>query len=71
MSAGAPHDPFTVLVDDPITNEVHHPYSAYNQGHDAGQLGDWTREKNPYPPESREHRWWLYGWTDAQDDEPF
>lgn len=32
-------DPLIRLEDDPMTDEVHHPYTAFNQGFDAGLQG--------------------------------
>ncbi len=59
-----------VLVDDPIENTVHQPYSAYNQGFDAYGLG-LKLLVNPYP-QGREFDFWDMGWKDAraqEDDE--
>lgn len=71
MSTNEP-DPFVALADDPVGNKVHHPYTAYNQGHDAGYLGWPNDAMNPYPADSREHRWWRMGFFDAneQDEDP-
>lgn len=58
-----------VLVDDPVSDTVHQPYSAYSQGFDAFEYG-LTLDVNPYP-NSREFTWWDMGWKDArsQDDD--
>ena len=61
------HGPFVALADDPVGDTVHHPYSAYNQGHDAGMLGWPNDAMNPYPPDSREHRWWRMGFFDGAE----
>ena len=57
------------LFDDPISDTVHQPYSAYNQGFAAFGLGLKLRT-NPYP-QGREYSFWDMGWKDArgQDDD--
>ena len=57
-------DPLVAYADDPITNTVHHPYTAYNQGWDAADAG-WHELANPYPVRSRVGIWWRMGWRDA------
>jgi ribosome modulation factor len=55
----------TVLVDDPKDDTVHQPYSAFNQGFNAFELG-LIRSCNPY--ESRTERiWWFYGYDEAKE----
>jgi ribosome modulation factor len=56
----------TVLVDDPITDNVHQPYSAFNQGFDAYELFRMPVELNPYPAGS-ERDWWEMGWEEARE----
>lgn len=62
-----PLNPLVAYEDDPVGNSVHHPYSAFNQGWDAGEQGhgEWL---NPYP-EGRERRWWEQGWVEATEEE--
>lgn len=57
-------DPLKAYPDDPTKADIHHPFTAYNQGHDAQQAGHPYR-LNPYPVGSREHESWSNGWTDA------
>jgi hypothetical protein len=57
----------TILVDDPVNDTVHHPYSAYNQGFAAYGLG-LVLNVNPYMP-GREFDFWDMGWKDARDQE--
>lgn len=59
-------NPLIAYDDDPTTDAVHHPYSAYNQGWDAGERGH-PRSCNPYPEGSTERRFWFDGW-DGEDD---
>lgn len=60
-------DPLTAYADDPMGDTVHHPYSAYNQGHDAGLAGHsahlcpYTEEKHP----RLWRKWWLDGHRDG------
>jgi len=55
-------------ADDPITDSVHHPYTAYNQGFDAFQEGH-PIERNPY--DGRNGSWWTAGWRSAEEQEEF
>lgn len=54
-------------------NDVHHPYTAYNQGYDAALIG-FSLDSNPYKPfESYGgggncRAWWTEGWRDAQGE---
>jgi hypothetical protein len=57
-------NPLIALVDDPLTDRVHQPYSAFNQGYDAFDL-NYPDSLNPYPEESREWRYWDNGWKTA------
>lgn len=59
-------DPLARLVDDPVGNTVHHPYSAYCQGWDAREEGH-AIQRNPYDSDTRESDWWAMGWTEAGD----
>lgn len=63
------HYPLQALVDDPIHNTVHHPYSAHIQGWDAYEMGC-GKHLNPYPLDTREADWWGMGWDDASDTDP-
>lgn len=56
----------TILIDDPVNNTVHHPFSAWNQGFEARELG-YPAEVNPYP-EGSERTWWNYGWIENGED---
>ena len=59
------HEVVTVLVDDPVRDKVHHPYSAFNQGFEAKEMG-YIKQRNPHP-RGREHDWWNIGWDEAND----
>lgn len=54
------HDPLMRLEDDPSGSTVHQPYSAFNQGFDAGK-SETPISVNPYEEDSREFRWWNLG----------
>lgn len=77
MSANAKEEPslvpveaivsvLAILVDDPVNDTVHHPYSAWMQGFEARELG-YPAEVNPYP-EGSERTWWNYGWIENGED---
>jgi hypothetical protein len=53
-------DPLVAYEDDPETDEVHQPYTAFNQGYEAGEAGIEV-SLNPYPEGTREWRWWEDG----------
>ena len=53
-------DPLIAYDDDPIHNTVHQPYTAFNQGFDAGEQ-DIPISLNPYQLETREYEWWEEG----------
>jgi hypothetical protein len=57
------------LIDDPSSDTVHQPYSAYNQGFAAFGLRVRLKD-NPYKP-GMEFDFWDMGWKDArnQDDD--
>jgi len=57
----------TVLVDDPISDTVHQPYSAYNQGFSAFGFGV-QLISNPYP-QGRGYDFWDMGWKDAREQD--
>ena len=59
------HDPLALLLDDPETDSVHHPYTAYNQGWDAERAGI-NRMLNPYERGTREAEWWDNGWRESK-----
>lgn len=68
------HDPFVALEDDPTGDPmdpatVHHPYSAFIQGNDAGQLGWASLSMNPYPMDTVERLFWEDGFECAQEDD--
>lgn len=62
-----PLDPLVAYSDDPFGDTVHHPYSAYNQGHEAA-LRNYLIEDNPYPLHTETWYWWLEGYSDCIDD---
>lgn len=53
------------LVDDPVNDTVHQPYSAYDQGFAAFGLGVQLKA-NPYQ-QGREYNFWDMGWKDARE----
>ena len=53
------------LVDDPVNDTVHQPFSAFNQGFDAFGWG-LLRNQNPYDYGTN-RRWWDEGWSAAYD----
>lgn len=61
-------DPLVAYADDPVTDEVHHPYAAFNQGWDAHEAS-WPIKMNPYDDGTTEARWWTMGWTEADDQD--
>lgn len=62
-------DPLTAYADDPVGDTVHHPFSAYNQGHDAALAG-FTAARCPYSADDeRERQWWLTGHWEASLEE--
>lgn len=66
MAEFAEHDPLIALEDDPEHGSVHQPYSAFNQGFDAGEQGI-PISLNPYPEESIWWHWWNDGHEHATD----
>ncbi|BDI33359.1 hypothetical protein CCAX7_54100 [Capsulimonas corticalis] len=58
-------DPLTAYADNPAQDDIHHPYTAYNQGYDAGEkrLG---ADKNPYQ-DGKERSFWFDGYRMAID----
>jgi ribosome modulation factor len=52
-------------------DDVHHPYTAFNQGFEAFDSG-FPKECNPYDDDSLK-AWWDTGWDEAkeQDDESY
>lgn len=44
--------------------EVHHPYTAFNQGYEAFDRG-YPLSCNPY--EDKLEWWWRYGWMMAKE----
>jgi hypothetical protein len=54
------------LADDPETDAVHHPYTAWCQGYDAAEFG-FVRQLNPYEDKTRERFWWYLGWDEYQE----
>lgn len=54
-------DPLIAYEDDHVTDEVHQPYTAFNQGFDAGEQAI-PISLNPYPEGTTEHAWWGSGW---------
>jgi ribosome modulation factor len=74
MSNSDSLDPLVAYEDDPRTDRVHHPYSAYNQGWDAREAGH-PVEACPYTEEHRHFGksmtwkdWWVMGWTEAGEE---
>ena len=57
-------NPIIAYDDDPKTDRVHHPYSAFNQGYDAFEAG-YGKERNPYTANERLAANWLEGWEHA------
>lgn len=55
------------LQDDPRTDTVHHPYTAYSQGYTASKLG-FCKSQCPYAY-GRERRWWMNGFDDERNEE--
>lgn len=41
---------------------------AADLGEDAALKGQ-SRESNPYPPKSKLHIWWDFGWLSVTDEE--
>ena len=58
-------DPLIAYEDDPETDAVHQPYTAYNQGYRAGE-SETPVSLNPYEEGSVEFEWWLDGHRDGQ-----
>lgn len=57
-------DPLVAYPDDPTTDVVHQPYTAFNQGYEARNQ-DIPQSLNPYQEGSREYDWWDEGWETA------
>jgi len=57
-------DPLTAYPDDPTKNEVHQPYTAFNQGFDAYDAG-FCIDQNPYT--GRLAGWWGDGYAKAME----
>lgn len=57
----------TAMEDDGVSDAVHHPYTAFNQGFAAFDHG-LSRESNPYT-EDRLRSWWDMGWEEAREQE--
>lgn len=62
---GTLEESLSILVDTG-GDDVHHPYSAFNQGYDAAMEHGLMRDLNPYP-EGSEREWWFEGWDEATD----
>lgn len=58
----------SVLVDNPSSDKVHHPYTAFNQGFRARELGV-PKAGNPYYLGNREYGWWTMGYDEAWSQE--
>lgn len=58
----------TVVRDDPTTDAVHQPYTAFNQGFDAAVEHGLSRESNPYS-DDRLRIWWDMGWEEGTEQE--
>ena len=64
--------PLEVLIDTG-GDDVHHPYTAFNQGFAAFNQG-YPDEANPYTKNSENQRfseamWWSLGWVEAMEQE--
>lgn len=57
-------DPLIAYEDDPEGDTVHQPYTAFNQGFEAGEQGI-PKSLNPYAHDSREEHWWDMGHEEA------
>jgi hypothetical protein len=71
-SVCSPSSPLEVLIDTG-GEDVHHPYSAFNQGFDAQAKG-YPKSCNPYAPGAKSERfgeswWWDLGWDEAKDQD--
>ena len=55
-----------VLIDDPVDDTVHMPYSAFNQGFDACEKLHLPIDIKPYPL-GKDRDWWYMGWQEAKD----
>lgn len=60
------HDPMMRLEDDGQSDDVHHPYTAFNQGYDAADQG-LPESLNPYQDDPREFLWWGWGYDERQE----
>lgn len=61
-------DPLIAFEDDPETDEIHQPFTAWNQGYEASEQ-DIPVSLNPYHEGSREYEWWEWGWEDFKDSD--
>lgn len=59
-------NPLIAYKDDPITDRIHHPYTAFNQGYDAHEHGH-AQALNPYP-DGPCKTFWDDGWTTAAEE---
>lgn len=59
--------PSIVAVKDTGDEKVHHPYTAYNQGHEAFEAG-YPVEANPYSGKDKWLAdWWEAGWLGYEE----
>ena len=56
--------PIVAYSDDPLTDSVHHPFTAFNQGYDAFLCG-FDISKNPYKDKNGD--WWRSGWSHGKE----